>query len=242
MLRKLCSSNFSADMRYIRDIENKKYKGLRLCQAELTDYGKVFAFLDGCRNALDRIEFFYPYTEEELRAVLENGMFMCALENNEIVATCAVDTDEGYAKQLAEIIKTSTCGKETPGLAYEASGLMVREDHRGAGLASYMLDRAVEFAESRKINLCGVVHYLNKASMATFFGRKFLLSGIFEPINGYKFVYLLKKFKFYYSKPERYGKIDITEAEEQKAALQKGLQGFALDGDTVLYSEISLRA
>lgn len=229
-------------MRYLGEIDNEKFRDLRLCKAELSDYCKVFAFLDGCRNALDRIEFFYPYTEEELKAVLDKGMFMCAVEGDEIVATCAVDLDEGYAKQLAEIIKASTCGREDPGLAYEASGLMVREDHRGAGLASYMLDRAVEFAESRKINLCGVVHYLNKASIATFFGRKFLLSGIFEPINGYKFVYLLKKFKFYYSKPKRYGKIDITEAEEQKAALQKGLQGFALDGDTVLYSEISLQA
>ena len=231
-----------ADIIYLKEIENEKFTDLRLCKAELSDYCKVFAFLDGCRKALDRIEFFYPYTEDELKAVLEKGMFMCAVEGDEIVATCAVDLDEGYAKQLAEIIKTSTCGREDPGFAYEASGLMVREDHRGAGLASYMLERAVEYAEKAKINLCGVVHYLNKASMATFFGRKFLLSGIFEPINGYKFVYLLKKFKFYYSKPQSYGKINITEAEEQKAALQKGLRGFSLEGDTVLYSEISRQA
>lgn len=229
-------------MRYIEDIKNGKFGDLRLCRADLSDYGKVFAFLDGCRNRLDRIEFFYPYKEEELKAVLDKGCFMCATDGDEIVATCAVDLDEEYARQLAEVIKKGSGGKEDPGLAYEASGLMVREDHRGAGLASYMLDKAVEFADSKKINLCGVVHYLNKASIATFFGRKFLLSTIFEPINGYKFVYLLKKFNFHYSKPSRYVKIDITEAEELNAALQKGLQGFGLDGDSLLVSEIGRKA
>lgn len=229
-------------MRYIEDIVNKKYKNLRLCRAELSDYGKVFAFLDGCRNALETIEFFYPYTEEELKAVLESGYFMCALDGEEIIATCAVDRDENYAKQLAEVINKSTCGAENVEKAYEASGLMVREDYRGAGLASYMLSKAVEYADEHKINLCGVVYYLNKASIATFFGRKFLLSGIFEPINGYKFVYLLKKFNFHYSKPEIYDKIEISEEGELKAALAKGLQGFQLDGNTLYFSEIGRKA
>lgn len=229
-------------MRFVCDIQNEKYKGLRLCRADLSDYGKVFAFLDSCRNALDRIEFFYPYTQGELKNVLDNGCFLCAVEGDEIVATCAVDEDEEYARQLAEIVRECTGGCEDVKLAYEASGLMVREDRRGAGLASYMLSKAVEYADERGINLCGVVHYLNKASIATFFGRKFLLSGIFEPIPGYKFVYLLKKYNFHYSKPEIYDKIEITEADKQKAALQKGLQGFGLVGDALFFSEIGRKA
>ncbi len=229
-------------MLYIKDIQNEKFKGLRLCKADLSDYCKVFAFLDSCRNALDRIEFFYPYTEEELKGVLDKGYFLCAMDGDEIVATCAVDADEGYAKQLAGIIEKSTNGKVKTSRAYEASGLMVRADYRGAKLASYMLSEVVCYAEKEKIDLCGVVHYLNKASIATFFGRKFLLSGIFEPISGYKFVYLLKKFNFHYSKPEKYVKIEITRAEEQKTALQKGLQGFGFDRDALLFSEIGRKA
>ena len=229
-------------MRYICDIENKKFDGLRLCRAELCDYGKVFSFLDECRNALDKIEFFYPYKEEELREVLETGYFMCALDGEDIVATCAVDLDEEYAKTLADVIRKGSGGKEDVQQAYEASGLMVREDHRGAGLASYMLSKAVEYANMHKINLCGVVFYTNKASIATFFGKKFLLSAIYEPINGYKFVYLLKKFNFHYSKPEIYGKIEITEAGALNSALQKGLQGFGLEGDSLLIAEIGREA
>ena len=229
-------------MIFLKEIDNKIYKGLRLCKAELSDYCKVFAFLDGCRNALEKIEFFYPYTEEELKAVLDKGHFMCALDGEEIVATCAVDLDKNYAVQLADVIRSSSGGNVDVDEAYEASGLMVREDHRGAGLASYMLSKAVEYADRLGIDLCGVVYYLNKASIATFFGRHFLLSGIFEPINGYKFVYLLKKFNFLCSKPELYGKIEITEAEELNTALQKGFQGFGLDGDSLLVSEIGRKA
>lgn len=229
-------------MRYICDVNNKKFDGLRLCRAELSDYGKVFAFLDGCRNALDRIEFFYPYTREELENVLDNGYFLCVTDKDEIVATFAVDTDEEYAKMLADIIKKGSGGKEDVDLAYEASGLMVRADHRGAGLASYLMQKVTEYADEHKINLCGVVYYLNKASISTFFGRKFLLSAIFEPISGYKFVYLLKKFNFHYSKPEIYDRIEITEHGALNTALLKGFQGFALDGDTLLISEIGRKA
>ena len=120
-------------MIFLKEIDNKIYKGLRLCKAELSDYCKVFAFLDGCRNALEKIEFFYPYTEEELKAVLDKGHFMCALDGEEIVATCAVDLDKNYAVQLADVIRSSSGGNVDVDEAYEASGLMVREDHRGAG-------------------------------------------------------------------------------------------------------------
>lgn len=229
-------------MQYIKDIKNDKLDGLRLCRAELCDYGKVFAFLDDCRNALEKIEFFYPYKEEELKEVLDKGYFMCVVNDDEIVASCAVDADEGYAKQLAEVIVNGSGGKVKVEKAYEASGLMVREDYRGAGLASYLLSEAVAYADEHKIDLCGVVFYTNKASIATFFGRKFLLSAIFEPIDGYKFVYLLKKFNFHYSKPQIYDKIEITEAETLNSALQKGLQGFALEGNTLLVSEIGRKA
>ena len=229
-------------MRYICDVENKKFPGMRLCRAELSDYGKVFAFLDGSRNALETIEFFYPYTREELENVLENGYFLCVLDKDEIVATFAVDTDEEYAKILAEVIRKGSGGRENVERAYEASGLMVREDHRGAGLASYLMSKVTEYADERGIDLCGVVFYLNKASISTFFGKKFLLSAIFEPIPGYKFVYLLKKFNFHYSKPEIYDRIKITEHEALNSALQKGFQGFALDGDALCFSEIGRKA
>lgn len=229
-------------MRYIADVKNKKFDGLRLCRAELSDYGKVFAFLDGCRNALETIEFFYPYTREELENVLANGYFLCVLDKDEIVATFAVDRDEEYAKTLAEVIRKGSGGRVDVTRAYEASGLMVREDHRGAGLATYLMNNAVEYADEHGIDLCGVVFYLNKASISTFFGSKFLLSAIFEPIPGYKFVYLLKKFNFHYSKPEIYDRIEITECEALNSALLKGFQGFALDGGTLYFSEIGRKA
>lgn len=229
-------------MRFICDVKNDKFDGLRLCRADISDYGKVFAFLDGCRNALETIEFFYPYTREELENVLENGYFLCVLDKDEIVATFAVDRDEEYAKTLAEVIRKGSGGKEDVSRAYEASGLMVREDHRGAGLASYLMKKAVEYADGHGIDLCGVVFYLNKASISTFLSSKFLLSAIFEPISGYKFVYLLKKFDFHYSKPERYDKIEITDHRALNSALQKGFQGFALDGETLLLSEIGRKA
>ena len=107
-------------MRRICDIENKKFDGLRLCRAELCDYGKVFAFLDNCRNALEKTEYFYPYTQTELEAVLDKGYFLCALDGDEIVATCAVDTDEEYAKSAVDSATSDIDNKNENSSAYQS--------------------------------------------------------------------------------------------------------------------------
>ncbi len=56
-----------------------------------------------------------------------------------------------------------------------------------------MMKTAVEEAQSRRIDICGVVHTLNAASMKTFFSLGFELRGVWKMSEGYDFVYLLKR-------------------------------------------------
>lgn len=229
-------------MIYIEDVKNDKKNGLKLYRAKACDFDEVSSFLDRQREGLEHIEFFYPYTREELANVLANGMFMCVKDGEKIVATFGIDLDEEYAKLLAQIIRESTAGAIDVEKAYESSGLMTDSDYRGIGLGKYLMQRAVLWAQEHKINICGVVHYMNKASMRTFFGEKFILSGYFEKDSVYKFVYLLKIFNFHYEIAEMYDKIEISETDKLKAALQKGFCGVALEGNEVLYAKISHKA
>lgn len=174
-------------------LKENAYKSYSLCQMQESDFLYVKKFLDEQRNQLDKIEFFYPYKDEELKAVLSDGVFWGMFDGKRLIATFAIDLDEEYAKQIADIInssrKTSVVDK-----AYESSGLMVNAEYRGQGIAGFLMQTAVEEARLRKINICGVVHTLNIASMSTFFSRGFTLQGVWNMRKGYDFVYLLKRY------------------------------------------------
>ncbi|MBD5100232.1 MAG: GNAT family N-acetyltransferase [Clostridiales bacterium] len=174
-------------------LKEKAYKSYSLYRMQEGDFLYVKSFLDRQRNMLDRIEFFYPYKDEELKSVLMDGVFWGLFDGHKLIATFAIDLDEEYAIQIAQII--NTCQKsDVVDRAYESSGLMVDMDYRGQGIASFLMDTAVEEAKKRKLNICGVVHTLNAASMSTFFSRSFALRGIWHMCEGYDFVYLLKRY------------------------------------------------
>ena len=170
-------------------LDNNAYKGYTLCQMQECDFYFVKDFLDRERNALERIEFFYPYKDTELSAVLSSGYFLGLIDRGKLIATFAVDTDEEYAKTLARLINSFDGGNIDK--AYESSGLMVDSRYRGEGIAKFMMSKIIEFAKSRDISLCGVVHTQNVASMSTFFSFGFHLKAVWHMSEGYDFVYLL---------------------------------------------------
>ncbi|MDE5549240.1 MAG: GNAT family N-acetyltransferase [Clostridia bacterium] len=174
-------------------IKENAYKNYSLYRMQESDFLYVKNFLDEQRNRLDKIEFFYPYKDEELKSVLSGGVFWGLFDGQKLIATFAIDLDDEYAMQLADII--NSCRKKTViDKAYESSGLMVDMDYRGQGIAGFLMDTSVEEAKLREINICGVVHTLNVASMSTFFSRDFTLRGVWHMCQGYDFVYLLRRY------------------------------------------------
>lgn len=169
------------------------YKNYTLYRMEKEDFTLVKSFLDTQREKLDRIEFFYPYKDEELLAVLDKGYFLGVFDKDKLIATFGIDFDEEYARQLARII--NGCSHLGIDKAYESSGLMVDGDYRGQGIAGFLMDEICIKAEEMKINICGVVQICNTASMNTFFSRKFELRGVYSMGGKYDFGYLLKRVK-----------------------------------------------
>lgn len=202
-------------------LKENAYKSYSLCRMQEGDFLYVKNFLDGQRNQLEKIEFFYPYKDEELKAVLSDGIFWGLFDNQKLIATFAIDLDEEYALQIADII--NSCRKKSVvDKAYESSGLMVDMDYRGQGIANFLMDTAVEKAKSLGIDICGVVHTLNVASMTTFFSHGFTLRGVWNMQEGYDFVYLLKRHKQeinYINREllQNVGKYDIIEKIEYPA-------------------------
>ena len=157
-----------------------------------SDFVFVKTFLDTQRSMLDRIEFFYPYKDEELKAVLSGGCFWGLFDKDKLIATFGIDLDEEYATTIANLINSfNDIGIER---AYESSGLMVDEKYRGQGIAKYMMSLACEEAKRRGIAICGVVHTQNVASMSTFFSMGFEMRATWHMSEGYDFIYLLKRF------------------------------------------------
>ncbi len=173
-------------------IKECAYKSYSLCLMQESDFCFVKSFLDGQRDRLERIEFFYPYKDEELRNILAQGAFWGLLDKDRLIATFGIDSDTQYAQELARLINSFRDLKLDK--AYESSGLMVDAQYRGKGVAGFMLDVAEREAEKRKIALCGVVHTENAASMSTFFSRGFELRALWHMCDDYDFVYLLKRY------------------------------------------------
>ena len=170
-------------------LEENAYKGYTLCKMQECDFVFVKDFLDSQRSKLGNIEFFYPYKDDELRAVLSCGYFLGLIDEDKLIATFAVDNDEEYASTLADLINSFDGGNLQR--AYESSGLMVAEEYRGRGIAKFMMAKIMDYAKSLSIAICGVVHTRNVASMSTFFSFGFELRAVWHMSEGYDFVYLL---------------------------------------------------
>ncbi len=166
------------------------YKNYDLYRMEKKDFDLVKGFLDESRLKLDRIEFFYPYKDNELAEVLDKGYFLGLFDKEKLIATFGIDFDEEYAKQIADVI--NGCNNIGIDKAYESSGLMVDADYRGQGIANFLMDEICAEAARRNINICGVVQICNTASMTTFFSHGFELRGVWSMGGKYDFGYLLK--------------------------------------------------
>ncbi len=201
------------------------------------DYEEEHAFLTSSRKALRRKTFFYPYTDEQLKAVMEGGEAFGVRDRGKLVGTFNIDLDEEYAKELADGIRKSTNGAVDVDACYEASGLMVDGAYRGKGLGKTLMKAVTERANELKIDLCGVVHIENLASLNTFLGQNFVIAGLFELNSRYIFLYLLKKFEKSFEFARECGKINVRKTDDVKQALLQGKLGGALDGDEIVFFE-----
>lgn len=201
------------------------------------DYEEEHAFLTRSRKALRRKTFFYPYTDEQLKAVMEGGEAFGVRDRGRLVGTFNIDLDEEYAKELAAGIRKSTNGAVDVDACYEASGLMVDGAYRGKGLGKTLMKAVTERANELKIDLCGVVHIENLASLNTFLGQNFVIAGLFELNSRYIFLYLLKKFEKSFEFARECGKINVRKTDDVKQALLQGKLGGALDGDEIVFFE-----
>ena len=201
------------------------------------DYEEEHAFLTRSRKALRRKTFFYPYTDEQLKAVMEGGEAFGVRDRGKLVGTFNIDLDEEYAKELAAGIRKSTNGALDVEACYEASGLMVDGAYRGKGLGKTLMKAVTERANELKIDLCGVVHIENLVSLNTFLGQNFVIAGLFELNSRYIFLYLLKKFEKSFEFARECGKINVRKTDDVKQALLQGKLGGALDGDEIVFFE-----
>ncbi len=203
------------------------------------DYEEEHAFLTRSRKALRRKTFFYPYTDEQLKAVMEGGEAFGVRDRGKLVGTFNIDLDEEYAKELADVIRKSTNGAVDVDACYEASGLMVDGAYRGKGLGKTLMKAVTERANELKIDLCGVVHIENLASLNTFLGQNFVVAGLFELNFRYIFLYLLKKFEKSFEFAQECDRINVRKSDAVKQALAQGMLGTALDGDEIVFSRLS---
>ena len=212
--------------------------GFPVYKAEDGDYSAVSAFLNTCRNKLDRIEFFYPYTPEELKSVISGGGFLCAVDGKRIVGAFALDTDKSYGKMLADNVKECTRGTLAPKYAFETSGLMVDENYRRRGMAGDLADAVIALGARLVPDdfLCGVVQLENVASMSTFLSKGFVLAGVYSMGGEYDFGYFVR--------PSRYPltargtaerEVPFRAMSEHKNALTSGFVGVKVVKDGILY-------
>lgn len=233
-------------------IKNKNYKTYDLYRMEKKDFNLVKEFLERQRQKLNRIEFFYPYKDEELLEVLDNGYFLGLFDKDKLIATFGIDFDEEYAKQIADII--NGCKNIGIDKAYESSGLMVDGDYRGQGIANFLMDEICHEADKKHLNICGVVQMQNTASMTTFFSHGFELRGVWSMGGKYDFGYLLKKKNSGYNEniqknlnlilqcPSKYGiivdvegKVDNTDMPKHRSMLARNYYGILCDKKSIFY-------
>ena len=212
--------------------------GFPVYKAEDGDYSAVSAFLNTCRDKLDRIEFFYPYTPEELKSVISGGGFLCAVDGKRIVGAFALDTDKSYGKMLADNVKECTRGTLAPKYAFETSGLMVDENYRRRGMAGDLADAVIALGARLVPDdfLCGVVQLENVASMSTFLSKGFVLAGVYSMGGEYDFGYFVRPSRSpltAHGTAER--EVPFRAMSEHKNALADGFVGVKVVKDGILY-------
>ena len=212
--------------------------GFPVYKAEDGDYSAVSAFLNTCRNKLDRIEFFYPYTPEELKSVISGGGFLCAVDGEKLAGAFALDTDKSYGKMLADNVKECTRGTLAPKYAFETSGLMVAENYRRRGMAGDLADAVISLGARLVPDdfLCGVVQLENVASMSTFLSKGFVLAGVYSMGGEYDFGYFVRPSRTpitAHGTEERV--VPFRAMSEHKNALASGFVGVKIIKDGILY-------
>ncbi len=160
----------------------------------VSELQQIQEFLDECRNKLDRIEFFYPYQNDELKNVVEHGKFLGVYDEDKLIATVGLDIDKTYAKLLADRVSECTKGRLAPTYAYEVSGLMIDEHYRGQGLGKSLVKEINKIAPSVVQDgwLCSVVQIENVASMKAFLSNGYVLAGIYRMGGEYDFGYFVR--------------------------------------------------
>lgn len=212
--------------------------GLPVFRAEEKDYDKVLAFLEECRNGLGRKEFFYPYTEKELYTVITGGVFMCAMDGQDIAASFALDKDKDYADQLAARIRECTGGAFDPFRAYETSGLMVAEKYRRRGMARALMDAIIQVAADavRGEWICGVVQAENEGSINTFLGGGFVCAGYYRMGGEYDFLYFARPAEFALSYGKEKCKVALRDMDGHARALAEGNVGVRISSGFMYYA------
>lgn len=165
---------------------------LTMYYINIEDKPIVQRFLDDQRNALDRIEFFYPYMGDELQEVILGGNFVGVFDKDELIATIALDKDKQYASQIASIVSRCTRGAISPQYIYEMSGVMVHPRYRGQGLAKELVAYIQSIAKQQDCHyICAVVQLDNVASIKTMLSRGFCLAGVYAMGGEYDFGYFV---------------------------------------------------
>ena len=214
--------------------------GFPVYKAEDGDYSAVSAFLNTCRDKLDRIEFFYPYTPEELKSVISGGGFLCAVDGKRIVGAFALDTDKSYGKMLADNVKECTRGTLAPKYAFETSGLMVDENYRRRGMAGDLADAVIALGARLVPDdfLCGVVQLENVASMSTFLSKGFVLAGVYSMGGEYDFVYLTRPASAGFDlRAQVKARVPFRDVKGHCARLADGLVGTGIREGEIEYSD-----
>ncbi len=148
-------------------------------------FNLVMGFLQEGIASLDDKKFFLNYTDGELMGVLKDGHMLGAFDGSALIATVGVDLDREYGDKLAEI-----CGDETGRQFYEFSGIMVKEEYRGRGIARALCGEAIAWARNTLAGstLCAVVQKGNVPSERNLAGLGFKHSGR-APYKEYDFNY-----------------------------------------------------
>ncbi len=160
----------------------------------VSELQQIQGFLDDCRSRLDRIEFFYPYQNDELQNVVEHGKFLGVYDDDKLIATVGLDLDKTYAKLLADRVSECTKDRLAPHYAYEVSGLMIDECYRGQGLGKALVKEINDIAPSIVHDdwLCSVVQIENVASMKAFLSNGYVLGGVYRMGGDYDFGYFVR--------------------------------------------------
>ena len=165
---------------------------LTMYYISIEDIALVQRFLDEQRNALDRIEFFYPYMGDELQEVILGGNFVGVFDKDELIATIALDKDKQYARQIADIVSRCSGGNISPQYIYEMSGVMVHPRYRGQGLAKELVAFVQSIAKQQDCQyICAVVQLDNVASIKTMLSSGFCLAGVYAMGGEYDFGYFV---------------------------------------------------